>query len=82
MVVYQHLIDCTCVNGICDDGPMGSGQCVPGSCDVGFIGDNCDVGIPHCGILNSICHLYASCQLINNTETLVAILCKLHGSIV
>ena len=80
MIVHQHLIDCTCVNGICDDGPMGSGQCV-GSCDVGFTGDNCDVGIPHCGVLNSICHLYASCQLINNTETLVAILCKLHESV-
>lgn len=60
--------DCTCINGICDNGPMGSGQCRPGSCEVGFTGDNCDVGIPHCGILNDTCHKRATCLLINRTE--------------
>ncbi|XP_065909400.1 stabilin-2-like isoform X2 [Dysidea avara] len=60
--------ECTCINGICDEGPLGSGQCLTGSCNVGFTGDNCDIGVPHCGFLNDTCHVNAICQVVNNAE--------------
>jgi len=72
-VISSLSAECTCINGVCDEGPLGSGQCLPRSCDVGFTGDNCDIGVPHCGFLNDTCHIYATCQVVDDTEEYVTV---------
>ena len=71
ITLFVVVVECTCINGICDEGPLGSGQCLTGSCNVGFTGDNCDIGVPHCGFLNDTCHVNAICQVVNNAEEYV-----------
>lgn len=42
---------CTCVNGTCSDGPLGTGACLAGTCDPGYWGSNCAIACeaPDCG---------------------------------
>ncbi|XP_022098801.1 stabilin-2-like isoform X2 [Acanthaster planci] len=52
---------CTCVHGMCDGGPQGTGHC-KGGCDLGFIGTDCNVPAEGCGPEDHICHKNATCD--------------------
>ncbi|XP_074644573.1 stabilin-2-like [Tubulanus polymorphus] len=51
---------CQCLNGDCDNGLHGSGECKPGPCWPGFIGKNCDKRQQKCWIRR--CHAHAVCE--------------------
>ncbi|XP_033646780.1 stabilin-2-like isoform X1 [Asterias rubens] len=52
---------CTCINGICDSGPAGTGQCI-GGCHYGYTGPNCNNPIGGCGLEFHVCHEHAVCE--------------------
>ena len=40
-----YLSVCTCANGECNNGPSGDGHCQPDTCEIGFVGEDCDLEI-------------------------------------
>ncbi|XP_038067563.1 stabilin-2-like [Patiria miniata] len=52
---------CTCLHGVCDSGPLGTGHC-KGGCDIGYIGSDCNIPAEGCGPEVHICHEHAVCD--------------------
>ncbi|XP_077977242.1 stabilin-2-like [Glandiceps talaboti] len=54
---------CSCVHGICANGPKGSGKCKHGTCEDGFTGEYCEEHIHPCGPQLDQCHAHAQCDM-------------------
>ncbi|BFZ10673.1 hypothetical protein BsWGS_13710 [Bradybaena similaris] len=53
---------CTCQFGLCDAGPRGAGTCKPDTCQLGYIGENCDKKLVPCES-DDVCLLNSKCFL-------------------
>ncbi|XP_072024997.1 stabilin-2-like [Amphiura filiformis] len=54
--------NCTCVHGVCDNGPSGTGHCQPNTCALGYFGDDCEQHVNPCGPQEDPCHAHATCN--------------------
>ncbi|XP_070557587.1 stabilin-2-like isoform X3 [Ptychodera flava] len=59
---------CTCVHGVCNNGPNGNGRCNPGSCSIGYTGDNCEEFVHPCGPELDQCHTHAHCEITDTIQ--------------
>ncbi|XP_048584968.1 stabilin-2 isoform X2 [Nematostella vectensis] len=61
--------NCSCEHGECDSGVQGSGLCKPYSCQIGYIGQNCNQRLPACD--HALCGNHSDCFKINGTDICV-----------
>ncbi|KAK3753430.1 hypothetical protein RRG08_056322 [Elysia crispata] len=54
---------CTCLHGLCNDGPDGDGLCRKNTCQPGYISENCDRKVMACGPRTVTCHAHAFCYV-------------------
>ncbi|CAH1783893.1 unnamed protein product [Owenia fusiformis] len=70
---------CTCLHGVCSNGPKGDGLCKPNSCKNGYSGLNCDLQLTLCedGTRAKLhCHVNAECIVNFKNESLIDTRCQ------
>ncbi|GFR76900.1 stabilin-2 [Elysia marginata] len=54
---------CSCLHGVCNNGPDGDGLCKKNTCDAGYISENCDRKLVACGARTVTCHAHSFCYV-------------------
>ena len=54
--------DCSCVHGSCANVISSRGECITGSCDEGWAGNNCNRSSIPCTSMSITCHQHAICR--------------------
>ncbi|XP_076815963.1 stabilin-2-like isoform X2 [Clavelina lepadiformis] len=69
--------NCSCLHGTCDNSVVSRGNCIAGSCELGWSGENCDRKRKECGQEQIACHQHATCVVLDPNDNTEECLCDL-----